>query len=345
MTEPPVNPSAQKAEHWSSLREAGTVRGMLFLLWVHKLFGRKIFSVFLVPVTAYFFLFKPVARRASLDFLRTHARAYPAYWQRKPDYRDVLKHFYAFGQSILDKTLAWGVPMQESEFDIANEAELAAFMAKESGQLIIGSHLGNLEYCRGFVQRYKQKTINALVYDQHSANFVNVMQNLYPASRIHIYQVDALDIPLILTLKAKIEAGEWLFIAGDRIPLSGEARTLPVTFLGREAQLPIGPYMLAKALQCNVQLMFSYRKQRKVYFELVPFAERVTLPRKESTAALQAYAQQYAAALEQQCARAPLQWFNFYPYWSDRSVAQMPADLQLRSQSEPNRESQQDERQ
>jgi predicted LPLAT superfamily acyltransferase len=319
--------TASEAQHWSRLSERGTARGMLFLHWVHRIFGRGVFNILLYPVACYFLLFSGVARKASLDFLRSHARAYPQYWSHRPGYRDVFQHFYTFGQSILDKLLAWGSPMDESEFDIANEPQLAEFMAKENGQLIIGSHLGNLEYCRGFVQRYKQKTINALVYDQHSANFVQVMQQLYPASRIHIYQVSDLDIPLILNLKSKIDAGEWLFIAGDRIPLSGEARTVPVTFLQRQAQLPIGPYMLAKVLQCEVQLMFSYRKQQKVYFELVPFAERINLPRQNADAAVQAYAQQYATALEAQCARAPLQWFNFYPYWSDANAKAAQQDV------------------
>ena len=86
--------------------------------------------------------------------------------------------------------------------------------------------------------------------------------------------------------------------------------------VARKAPGVIGPYMLAKVLQCEVQLMFSYRKAQKIYFELVPFAEQVTLPRKDGGAQLQAYAQQYASALEQQAARAPLQWFNFYPYWA-----------------------------
>ncbi|RZA02410.1 MAG: hypothetical protein EOO68_09725 [Moraxellaceae bacterium] len=233
---------------------------------------------------------------------------------------------YSFGQSILDKLLAWSTPLNENEFEIANEELLAEFMKKESGQLIIGSHLGNLEYCRGFVQRYKQRIINALVYDQHSANFVNAMQSLNPESRINIYQVNELDIALILQLKAKIEAGEWLFIAGDRIPLSGEARTITVNFFNRPTQMPIGPYMLARVLQCEVQLMFSYRKDKKVYFELVPFTDQVTLARKDNNASLQAYAQQYATALEQQAAKVPFQWFNFYPYWPDAKLETKPAD-------------------
>ena len=311
-----VTPSVR---HWANYREAGTANGLLFLAWVHRRFGRGVFNVLLYPIMLYFFLFKSVARRASLEFLRTHATCYPQYWQKRPGYRTVFAHMYAFGQSILDKSLAWSVVINEDEFELANEQQLAEFMQKETGQLIIGSHLGNLEYCRGFVHRYKNKVINALVYDQHSANFVEVMQKLNPASRMNVFQVDALDIPLILSLKAKIDAGEWLFIAGDRIPLSGDARTTTVDFLGRATQLPIGPYMLAKVLQCEVQLMFSYRREEKVYFELVPFADKVSLPRGSVDQALQRYAQQYAHALQQQAARAPLQWFNFFPYWTQKT--------------------------
>ncbi len=304
-------------QHWSELKESGTMRGILFLLWLHKYCGRSVFNGAMYLVIAYFFLSRPLARAASLDFLQTHARAYPESWNHTPGYRDVFAHMYSFGQSILDKLLAWSTPLTESEFEIVNEPVLTEFLTKENGQLIIGSHLGNLEYCRGFMQRYKQRTINVLVYDQHSANFVNAMQSLNPESRMNVYQVNELDIALILQFKTKLEAGEWLFIAGDRIPLSGEGRTVMVDFLGRPAQLPIGPYMLAKVLQCEVQLMFSYRKNGKVLFELVPFAEQVMISRKDGGASISAYAQHYARELEKQAAKAPLQWFNFYPYWAE----------------------------
>lgn len=313
------------SQHWSQLQESGTVRGILFLLWLHKYCGRGVFNGAMYLVIAYFFLFKPLARTSSLEFLQTHARAYPEFWKHTPGYRDVFAHMYSFGQSVLDKLLAWSTPLTESEFEIANEPVLAEFLKKENGQLIIGSHLGNLEYCRGFMQRYKQRTINALVYDQHSANFVNAMQSLNPESRMNVYQVNELDIALILQFKTKLEAGEWLFIAGDRIPLSGEERTVTVDFLGRPAQLPIGPYMLAKVLQCEVQLMFSYRKNRKVLFEVVPFAKQVVIARKDGGASINAYAQQYASELEKQAAKAPLQWFNFYPYWAE--AAQSTAEI------------------
>ncbi|MFL0798856.1 MAG: hypothetical protein K6L80_00285 [Agarilytica sp.] len=312
--------NTNKNIHWSNVGEAGTYSGILFLLWVHKLFGRGVFSLALYPVMAYFILFRGVARRASLDFLHTHYLCFPGYWQRQPGYRDVFRHFIAFGQSILDKMLAWTASMSESEFIVGDRKALDQLLSDPRGQLIIGSHIGNLEYCRGFVQRYKNRTINILVYDQHAANFVEMMLRINSASRVHVYQVDQLDIPTMLKLKHKIDHGEWLFIAGDRIPLSGEKRTVAVEFMGRNAQLPIGPYMLAKTLQCPVKLMYSYRLEKKVFFDLVAFSEKVTLPRKDREAKLIELAQRFAWELEKQCLKAPLQWFNFYPYWDDSQI-------------------------
>ena len=312
-----VNTNTLSRTHWSNLREAGTLKGLLFLAWLQKTCGRRVYSIILLPVAMYFCLFRPVARRSSLDFLRTHYQFFPQQWRRPPGCWDVVRHFYAFGQSVLDKLLAWSISMSEEEFDVADAAALDDFINDSAGQLIIGSHYGNLEYCRGFVRRYKRKDISALVYDKNSANFVEMMQRLNPESRISVYQVDELDIPLILKLKARVEAGEWLFIAGDRVPLSGDQRTVGVDFMGRCANFPIGPYMLAKALQCKVKIMFSYRQGAKVKFSVQPFSEQVTISRKDKDDTVRQLAQRYAHALQEQCEFAPMQWFNFYPFWTD----------------------------
>lgn len=300
--------------HWATLSESGSYRGILFMLRVYRLCGRKMFSLILGPVCLYFFLVNGVARRASLDFLHRHARKYPDYWRHTPGYLDVLRHIYSFGQAILDKILAWSEAIDPACFLIQNKEVVDEFRSRTSGQLIIGSHLGNLEFCRGFMQRYMDQTINILVYDQHSANFVEAMQKINPVSRINVYQVTQLDIPTILLLQTKIQAGEWLFIAGDRVPVTG-GRTLDVNFFGEPAPFAIGPYILAKTLQCQVSLMFSYRVGEQVNFEVVPFSDKVVLPRGDAEA-LRMYVQRYATELERQAAKAPLQWFNFYPYWS-----------------------------
>jgi predicted LPLAT superfamily acyltransferase len=210
-------------------------------------------------------------------------------------------------------------------FVIDNPERIEALMADDRGQLIIGSHMGNLEYCRGFMHRYKNKSINILVHDQHSQNYNTLMQQLNPDSRLNVFQVSEFNIPTMLSIKAKIDAGEWVFIAGDRSPLSGTERTADVEFLGHTAQLPIGPYMLAKGLGCPVKLMFSYcdyfSKGKPVHFEVVNFSDRVTLDRKLRDQQIQAYAQQFADELSAQCQKSPYQWFNFYDFWADQKVA------------------------
>jgi predicted LPLAT superfamily acyltransferase len=231
-----------------------------------------------------------------------------------------------FAETVVDKLLSWFVDIDATRFVIAHPERVDEIMSDARGQLIIGSHFGNLEYCRGFMHRYRDKVINILVHDKHSENYNTVMRQLNPDSRLNVFQVTDFDIPTMLKIKAKIDAGEWVFIAGDRSPLSGELRTVPATFLNRCAQLPVGPYLLAKGLGCPVKMMFSYcdyfAAGKPVYFDIVALADKVTLDRKQRSAQLQNYAQRYADALQQQCAKAPFQWFNFYDFWAQTKTAE-----------------------
>lgn len=317
--------AAEGRQHWSRVREAGTLRGMQFLFWAHRTFGRWIFSAMMVPVMIYFMLFRGLERRASLQFLRMVHQVNAEHFGRRPGYGQVLQHFIQFGEAILDKVLAWSQDMSEADFNPLDRPALDQLLADERGQLIIGSHLGNIEYCRGFMQRYRAKVVNALVYDHHATNFAEIMQQINPASRINLYQVDQISIPVVLELKAKIDRGEWLVIAGDRVPLTGEARSVEVEFLGRKALFPIGPYVLAQTLQCPVTLMFSYRSDKRVDVEFFRLAERIMLPRKGRASALAEWAQRYADRLQLHVLKAPLQWFNFYDFWA-RGVARQQAN-------------------
>ena len=305
--------------HWATIHEAGTLFGLRFLWFVHRYLGRWAVSLLLLPTVVYFVAFRPLSRRASLDFLCTHHRVYPDYWQQQPGIWQVIRHYREFAETVVDKLLAWVIEIDANEFDLHTPEIIESLMSDERGQLIIGSHMGNLEYCRGFMQRYRNKVINILIYDKHSANYAQIMQSLNPNSRLNIFQVDEFNVEVMLRLKAKIEQGEWVFIAGDRIPLTGIERTVEVDFFERKAALPIGPYMLAKVLACPVKLMFAYRdynlKTSKVYFEVFPFADKVEFARRDRQQGIERYAQRFATELEKHCAKVPYQWFNFYDFW------------------------------
>ena len=311
------NNSADQA-HWSSMKEAGTLTGMRVVYWVYRIFGRWMFSMMMYPVALYFLITRHDQRRASKEFLRAHYQQRPGSWKVRPNNFHVLLHFKSFAEVILDKILGWLVKIDESDFVLTSPEQVEEFKNDTRGQLIIGSHFGNLEFCRGFMHRYRSKVINILLYDKHAGNFVKMMQKQNEESRLNVFQVDEFDVSTIMKLKEKIDAGEWVFIAGDRIPLSGIGRTIDVKFMGEKAPLPIGPYMLAKALSCPVKLMFAYRYEKennKVVFDVTPLCEKLELSRKTRNEDLQNYAQAFADKLEEHSLKAPYQWFNFYDFW------------------------------
>ena len=308
-------------QHWSSISEAGSLTGLRFLWFVHRRFGRGLLSLMLRPVVIYFILFKSEARQGANKFFSSHQQRFPELWSRKPGLIDLYRLFREFAESVVDKLLAWHLDINADDFYQRNPEARDELLEDSRGQLIIGSHLGNIEYCRGYMHRYQDKVVNILIYDRHAANYVEMMRQLNPESRINVFQVDDFDIATILLLKEKIDAGEWLFIAGDRIPLSGTERTVTVNFLGKKTQLPIGPYLLAHALQCPVRLIFSFKNyggvDNRLHFEVVKFAEKINLPRRKREQLLPTFAQAYADQLERICREAPYQWFNFYDYWAD----------------------------
>ncbi len=104
---------------------------------------------------------------------------------------------------MVDKLCAWFVELDSNEFNIIYPETVNTLLKDKRGQLIIGSHMGNLEYCRGFMHRYKDKIINVLLHDRNSQNYTNVMTNLNPDSRLNIYQVDDFNIETILAFKEK----------------------------------------------------------------------------------------------------------------------------------------------
>ena len=328
MAAPEKTAASADDAHWSQTREAGTMAAMRLVFFIYRVCVRRVFSLIMYPVAMYFVLFRTEQRRASLQYLRAHYRQKPTMWRSKPGYWHVLKHFKSFAEVILDKMLGWLDDISSDDFVLTSPQAVEALHEDPRGQLIIGSHFGNLEFCRGFMHRYRSKVINILVYDKHAGNFVKMMQSENDDSRLNVFQVDEFDVTTIMQLKEKIDAGEWVFIAGDRVPLSGMARTVDVQFLGEQAPLPIGPYMLAKALECPVKMMFAYRCQsvgNKVLFDVSPLCEKLQLNRKTRQQDLQNYAQQFASALEAHCLKSPYQWFNFYDFWQPAPTVTIPA--------------------
>ena len=193
--------------------------------------------------------------------------------------------------------------------------DLDRLAAEGKGVLLIVSHLGNSELSRASLSERFQQNINVLVYTQRAALYNRIVKAVRPDVEEHTIQVTDVGPATAIDLRERIERGEWIAIAGDRTPLTGEARTSRVTFLGDEASFSHGPYVLAALMSCPVYLMFCLREGNgyTVYFE--HFADYIELPRHDRERFLAELAARYAQRLEHYCLGAPDQFYNFFDFW------------------------------
>jgi predicted LPLAT superfamily acyltransferase len=157
--------------------------------------------------------------------------------------------------------------------------------------------------------------LTVLTHTKHAARFNRLLAQLDPESQLNLMEVTELSPVTAMLLSDKIAQGEFVAIAGDRIPVSQNPRIALAQFLGATAPFPVGPYILASLLQCPTYLMFSMRTgdTSEIHFQL--FRESIRLPRRRRDEALAGLVAVYAGRLEHFCLRAPLQWSNFYDFW------------------------------
>jgi predicted LPLAT superfamily acyltransferase len=298
--------------HWATLGETTFVAGIRFLCAIERLLGRWPFRLCLAPVVLCHWVFNATARRASRQYLtRLHAHVAP--FPQAPGIGTSLRHFAWFAETLLDKILASHGRYPADKVRIDSQV-MVAHMVRGQGGVIVTAHLGCLELCQVLVDTVPGVRVTALVHTAHAEDFNRLLKRLNPASRVELMQVTSLDASLAMRLGERIAAGEFIAIAGDRVPVGG-GRTVAAPFLGHPAPFPVGPYVLAAALGCSMFTLACLHEGDGYRMAFQPFAERVLLPRATRTSALRTYATQYATWLEEQVRRSPLDWFNFFPFW------------------------------
>jgi predicted LPLAT superfamily acyltransferase len=157
--------------------------------------------------------------------------------------------------------------------------------------------------------------LTVLVHTRHAQAFNAMLGKLDPRSQLNLMQVTEMTPAMAMDLSERIARGEFVVIAGDRVPVSNAPRVALAPFMGRVAPFPIGPYVMASVLGCPMYAMYCARQGEgyELHFEML--RERVTLPRARREQTISMLAAEYAARLEHHARRAPLEWFNFYDFW------------------------------
>lgn len=305
------------ARHWATLGEVTCEAGLWVMWGIYRAFGRIPFRIALYPVVAWYWALNPRARRASLQYLRRMQAAHGTLGH-DPDWRDTVRHFAAFAETMLDKMLAVGGLYPFEQVEITGHAWVSA-ARRDIGGVIVTAHVGCLELCSALGAHHRPAHILVLTHTRHAERFNAILRRLNPHSRVQLMQVTEIDPGTAQRLAEHVASGGLVSIVGDRVPVHS-GKTVAAPFLGVEAQFPVGAHVLAALLRCPLYFMACVRQGRghRIVFESL--AERVELPRRERAALLRHWVAAYAERLEMVLKLAPFEWFNFFAFWDQKST-------------------------
>ena len=307
-----------KSTHWAKQAERGSpfFLRLTTLIVKHFPLGGIRFVTFWVVL--YFYLTSKKARSHIAEY-HTHLQA--TFPHLRLPKQAVFRQFLAFGEAITDRFAVWQRKICYTDLVVDDADNLHAEMGnpKGRGQILVCSHFGNMEICRALVGRghLPHFKLNVLVHSRNAEVFNQALAKA-GASELSLIQVDELDAQKMLELSERIERGEWIALAADRVPLRGD-KTQAVEFLGKSANFPEGAWLLASLLKAELNTVFCLKENGKYRLQLRKFSPAISGRGTVRQQNIQQAMQNYAKLLEKACAKNPLLWFNFYDFWHQQS--------------------------
>ena len=215
-------------------------------------------------------------------------------------------HYFSFGQVLIDKVAIAQGRNKEYRFDTKDRTEfIKSFQNfKDNGCVFISAHIGSWESGVHFFGQ-EGKKINVVMFNAASS------QEQHISGDHKILSLSEDPIENILKIKSVLDAHEYVCFQGDRF-IEGQ-RTLKVSFMGEEAEFPLGPFLFSTRLKVPVVFYFSMRLPKKGYRFYLRMAGPVSESRHEPPQ--KQLLDQYIGILEKIVRQYPQQWFNFYPFW------------------------------
>ncbi|SUA36237.1 lipid A biosynthesis acyltransferase [Neisseria zoodegmatis] len=312
-----MNKDTKANGHWAAQNERGNRLFLGITTLMVKYLPAFLMNLCIWFVVLYFYITSPKQRR---NITRYQQRLQTAFSDvRLPEKMPVFRQFVAFGEAVCDRFAVWQRKIRYEDLVVEDPDGISAVVDKrgERGQIFVCSHFGNVEVCRALVSHHKGFRLNVLVHSRHAQAFNEALTKA-GADEIQLIQVTDLDAAVMMELHKRMDVGEWIAIAADRVPVRGE-KTVAVDFLGAQADMPQGAWLLAGLLKTRVNTLFCVKQNGRYHLKLRRFADTADWKRSERHAAVEAAAQGFADALAQECARNPLQWFNFYDFWKDET--------------------------
>lgn len=290
---------------WTRHAERGSPFMLRLIRWIALHLGRAPARLLLYPITLYFLLFAPAARRASRDYLR-RATGQPARgWQ-------VAKHIFRFAATILDRVFLLSGKQTRLDIRLQGMDLVRERLATGTGCILLGSHLGSFEVLRALAVTESRFPLKVLMQVSHNETITAILHAINPDIAGTVIPLG--DANSLLKAYEFAQQGYSIGMLGDRV--AEPAKTVACELLGATATFPTGPMLAAASLKLPVILFFGLYeggRRYRIHFEL--FSDCVSIDRRHRLADIQAWTQKFADRLAYYARLSPYNWFNFYDFW------------------------------
>ena len=197
------------------------------MVWIALRVGRPTAQWLLLPACAYYFLFAPRARAASLAYLsRVLAR--------QPTASDRWRQCHCFATCLLDRVLLLNDRIELFDVTVHGENIVESIVERGDGAFLFGAHLGSFEVVRAAGRMMANVRSSLVMYEDNARKTNAVLKAINPARALDII---GLGRPgSMLAVKDRLDAGHLVGILADR-SLESERR-MQVSFLGTPAWFP-----------------------------------------------------------------------------------------------------------
>ena len=288
---------------WQGKSQA-TPLGYRIFVGILKRFGVQPAYVLLRFVALYYFFFSRKSSRAILAYFRQRLG-----YNAIPSLIKLYRNYYLFGQTLIDKIVMMsGIP-NKFTFDFDGEEHLHTIAKLQRGGLLLSGHIGNWEIAGHLLKRL-ETPINILMYDGEHRQIKDYLETVTGKRNARIIVIKD-DLSHIYAISDALKNNELVCMHADRF-LEGN-KTVTVNFLGANALLPAGPFLLAATFKAPVSFVFSLKETSLHYhFFATATKEYAGVSRDEI---IQQIANDFAFEMEKKVKAYPEQWFNYYDFW------------------------------
>ncbi len=296
---------------WYEVKEQAAGRKRLMLLWIiYKIAGKKPVKFIVFFVTLIAFLNAPKIRKCSSKYLEIATG--------KGSLVQSFKHFLSYSYMLIDTMEMYTDRFGVKNIYFANEDDKQTLFNdfnKKHGVCFLCSHLGNINAMRSF---FKSGTeidwikVNMFLEVNQCKIFKNFLSSITSDDPINVYPVENIDLTTSMEIKEKLDTGEIIFIAGDRVSAHNSEAVFNADFLGNKANFPQGAFRFALAMDVPIYFIVCAKEKDGKYSIHLKKFEKIG-KRRERLVELE---KEYIEFLENLTKKYPLQFYNFYDFFN-----------------------------